>query len=72
MGGNSPTDKALTLAGQVFSTSWSSKTLNDALDNLDQNLTYRLNAIDSVGPTGLNGPVSTGTNSNTDPLGLGI
>lgn len=70
MGGNSPTDKALGLAGQVFNTSWSKQTLDTALDNLDKNLTYRLNAIDSVGPTGLSGAISGGDNAANDPLGI--
>lgn len=65
MGGNSPTDKALSLAGQVFSTSWSAKTLNDALDNLTQNLQYRQNAIDSVGPTGINDSTGQATNPSS-------
>lgn len=75
MGGNSPTDKALSLAGQVFDTNWSATTLNSALDNLDKNLTFRSNAIENVGPTGVGGgpanvgPASDNSSSN-DPLGI--
>lgn len=67
MGGNSPTDKALGLAGQVFNTSWSNTTLNSSLDQLDQNLNFRLNAINNVQVGGLGGsdnPYSP--NSSTD------
>jgi alkylhydroperoxidase/carboxymuconolactone decarboxylase family protein YurZ len=71
MGGNSPTDKALSLAGSVLNTNWSKDTLDSALTNLDTNLGYRLNAIQTTGPIGAGGDMtnqyanfapSTGTN----------
>lgn len=69
MGGNSPTDKALGLAGQVFDTSWSAQTLNDALDNLNTNLGYRLNAINSTGPTGVDGQSAVPPGDSTGASG---
>jgi hypothetical protein len=59
MGGNSPTDKALGLAGQVFDTSWSDETLQGALDQLDTNLGYRLNAINTPTIGGLGGDTTS-------------
>ena len=79
MGGNSPTDKALGLAGKVFDTSWSDTTLNSALDQLDTNLGFRMNAINTVQVGGLGGdasnpysPSSSGgnTSSGTTPSGI--
>ena len=55
MGGNSPTDKALDMAGSVFNTSWSYDTLSSALDQLNTNLNFRMNAINSVNVGGLGG-----------------
>jgi hypothetical protein len=55
MGGNSPTDKALGLAGQVLSTNWSAQTFDGAVQQLQENLGFRLNAIDSVQVGGLGG-----------------
>ena len=55
MGGNSPTDAALSLAGKTLDTNWSKETLDGALTNLDTNLGYRLNAIQSTGPMGAGG-----------------
>lgn len=79
MGGNSPTDKALSLAGQVFDINWSESTLSSALDQLDQNLTFRLNAINQPLVGGLGGNTSsylpsagTSGTSSSDPLGLGL
>lgn len=45
MGGNSPTDHALDLASQNLSADWSYPTLTAALDQLDQNIAFRKNAI---------------------------
>ena len=79
MGGNSPTDKALGLAGKVFDTSWSDTTLNSALDQLDTNLGFRMNAINTVQVGGLGGdasnpysPSSSGgsSSSGTTPSGI--
>jgi hypothetical protein len=55
MGGNSPTDKALGLAGQVLSTNWSADTFNSAIQQLQENLGFRLNAINTVSVGGLGG-----------------
>ena len=55
MGGNSPTDKALDMAGSVFNTSWSYDTLSSTLDQLNTNLNFRMNAINSVNVGGLGG-----------------
>jgi hypothetical protein len=58
MGGNSPTDSALSLAGKVISTNWSDTTLNSALDQLDTNLGYRMNAIETTAPISAGGITS--------------
>ncbi len=55
MGGNSPTDSALSLAAKALSGSWSQSQLSTAIDNLKANLTFRQNAIDSTGAAGVNG-----------------
>jgi hypothetical protein len=79
MGGNSPTDKALGLAGKVFDTSWSDTTLNSALDQLDTNLGFRMNAINTVQVGGLGGdasnpysPSSSGVSSSSGTTPSGI
>ena len=76
MGGNSPTDRALELAGGVLNTNWSQQTLDDALTSLDTNLGYRMNAIESTGAitsSGTNpyatGSTQSGTTSMTGPDG---
>lgn len=56
MGGNSPTDHALKLAGTNLSADWSKKTLLDALDLAEKNLTIRRNSQIHAGPLGLSTP----------------
>lgn len=58
MGGNSPTDKALGLAGEVLSTDWSADTFNQAIDQLNSDIQFRTNALNTVQVGGL------GTESN--------
>ena len=70
MGGNSPTDRALSLAGQMISSSWSQTQLQSALDNIKVNLGYRLNSIENTGaiiPGGGSAPdYSVGTNTESN------
>ena len=57
MGGNSPTDNAFKLSGQLLNKNYSFEQLNGVFDTLDKNLTYRENALKSVGVQGIGGPV---------------
>lgn len=50
MGGNSPTDRAIQLAQDILNSNYGFSQLNAALDELDKNLTYRMNAINSGAP----------------------
>jgi hypothetical protein len=45
MGGNSPTDHAMELASKNLDTDWSDSTLQDNLDQIDKNLSIRLNSL---------------------------
>src|SRR5262245_17226541 len=56
MGGNSPTDHALTLAKSNLSGDWSRKVLQDATDLARKNLQIRLNSMKNMSPAGLGGP----------------
>lgn len=49
MGGNSPTDAALKLAGHNLSADWDQKVLGDMTALARKNLAYRLNSIRQVG-----------------------
>lgn len=52
MGGNSPTDHALTLAAKNLSADWSEQTLKTMLDQTRANLTIRQNSMRNVGVAG--------------------
>lgn len=52
MGGNSPTDHALSLAGKNLGSQWSEQTLRSAVALARTNLRYRLNSIQSAGVAG--------------------
>ena len=59
MGGNSPTDHALQLAGKNLQANWSEKVLLDMTKLARTNLQYRRNSMDSVGAAGLStGPAA--------------
>jgi hypothetical protein len=45
MGGNSPTDHAMDLASKNLDADWSDSTLQDNLDQIDKNLSIRLNSL---------------------------
>ena len=51
MGGNSPTDRAIQLAEDILNKNYGFDQLNAALDEVDNNLKYRLNAIYNIGPS---------------------
>ena len=53
MGGNSPTDHAMQLAGSNLSADWSKQTLLDAVGQIRKNLTYRANSMRSVQTQGI-------------------
>jgi hypothetical protein len=53
MGGNSPTDKALTLAQTNLAAKWNPQTFKLALEMLRKNVTLRRNAIRFTGPAGI-------------------
>jgi len=57
MGGNSPTDRALKLAGEIFNKDFGFDQMNAALDTVDTNLQFRLNAMDSTEPSIVGGNV---------------
>ena len=53
MGGNTPTDHALELAGANLKTKWNERTFLGALDDITNNTAMRRNAIRFTGPTGV-------------------
>lgn len=57
MGGNSPTDRALKLAEEVFQSNFGFDQMNATLDTVDTNLQFRLNAMDSTEPSIVGGNV---------------
>jgi len=72
MGGNSPTERALDLAGKMMKGDYSVKQLNAVLGELRNNLRYRVNAINSAEPYGGNQvqnkePLPTQPGSNGGP-----
>jgi hypothetical protein len=56
MGGNSPTDHALQLAGTNLRANWSNDVLKDMTKLARTNLKIRLNSMNSIGPAGLSTP----------------
>lgn len=55
MGGNSPTDHALGLAGKQLSGDWNAQTFNDAIQQARANLRIRQNSITHGAPAGVSG-----------------
>jgi hypothetical protein len=53
MGGNSPTDHALELAGRNLSSDWNEATMKKLIPQLKENIGYRRNAIMNSGPAGV-------------------
>jgi hypothetical protein len=58
MGGNSPTDHALQLAGTNLRANWSNDVLKDMTKLARTNLKIRLNSMNSIGPAGLSTPAA--------------
>ena len=69
MGGNSPTDHALQLAGKNLSADWTKAQLLSAVKLARENLRIRANSMTSLGAAGMGGAIVT---PEADPLGLGI
>lgn len=63
MGGNSPTDHALSLAGKNLSADWSNDTLRDMTKLARTNLRIRLNSMQNLGPV-----LSPGSPEPTPPV----
>ena len=57
MGGNSPTDHGLKLAGTNLQGNWSIPVLEAAADNVGKLLNFRMNAINNAVVQGVGGPV---------------
>jgi hypothetical protein len=57
MGGNSPTDHGLELAGKNMSGDWSAVQLKAAAENVQKLLKFRMNSINSISAQGLGGKV---------------
>lgn len=53
MGGNSPTDHGLELAGKQFSSNWTKQTALEALTQTEQNIRYRENSMNNLGTAGI-------------------
>jgi hypothetical protein len=53
MGGNSPTDRAMILASSQLNANWSEPVLKSMTALARRNTQFRLNAIDSIGPSGV-------------------
>jgi hypothetical protein len=53
MGGNSPTDHALQLAGQIMNGAWNQDTFEGAVKNAHWNIRNRRNAIEGGSPVGV-------------------
>lgn len=54
MGGNSPTERAMMLAERQLKSEWSHDVLRSATQLARKNTQFRLNAIESIGPSGVN------------------
>lgn len=61
MGGNTPTDHSLQLAGRNLSADWSAQTLKDMTKLARTNLKIRLNSMQTIGPV-------TATSRETQPV----
>lgn len=69
MGGNSPTDHSLELAGKSLKGEWSESVLRDMIKLARNNVQIRKNSISGTGAAGLStGPVSTPSNG---PIKIG-
>jgi hypothetical protein len=71
MGGNSPTDHALSLAGKNLSAEWSEKVLRDMTKLARTNLRIRLNSMNSIGAAGVTSPAAAPTATTTAPIQVG-
>lgn len=67
MGGNSPTDQALSLAGKSLSGDWSQKTLTDMVALARKNVTIRQNSIKHTGVAGASADNPYGANATQKP-----
>ena len=72
MGGNSPTDHALQLAGKNLSEDWDEKVLLDAVDRARKNVQIRRNSINNTGVAGASAnnpyaPPAAGASSASPP-----
>lgn len=81
MGGNSPTDAAFDLVKGVLASNFTASQFKTQIDLIQTNLKIRKNSWSTVQATGIGGanqyttqdPLGVGiTNTNNDPLGLGI
>ena len=74
-GGNSATDLALQTGAEQLSGSWDADTFTGAIDNINKNIGYRIQAINAVGVGGTGGqnPYASamGVGTNTDLSGTG-
>ncbi len=72
MGGNSPTDQALGLAGKSLSGDWSEKVLHDMVTLARKNVTIRRNSIVNSGVAGAsaNNPYATPPAALAAPAGI--
>jgi hypothetical protein len=75
MGGNSPTDHALELAGKSLSGEWSEKVLHDMVKLARSNVTIRQNSIKNTGVAGASPhnpyvPPAAAPARGGDPLGI--
>lgn len=72
MGGNSPTDHALSLAAKNLSADWSDSTLRTMTKLARTNLQIRQNSMKNVGVAGASAgnPYAAPSGANADPLGI--
>lgn len=64
MGGNSPTDHALGLAGKNLSGDWNKETFEEGLKQIHENIKIRQNSMNHGGAAGLSGETNYGSQSN--------
>jgi hypothetical protein len=71
MGGNSPTDHSLELAGENLKDNWSTKTIHSAIDQIRKTLQYRQNAMRNIGVAGLPNGNAYGPSGNAPLAPIG-
>jgi len=59
MGGNSPTDRALKIAQDTLKTEYGFDQMNSVLNQIDKNLSFRLNSLNSSRPYGIGGEITS-------------